>query len=101
MPKASTKSYALRIEGPLVKPLQALKKQHRRSLNAEINAALEAWVAAQQLAAPSEAAPDKPDDAAPVETNGKQPTARKQSRRKRQGASEEGAPAEQTDVAGA
>src|SRR5215472_4160238 len=45
MKKTTTKSYALRIDGPLVKPLQELKKQNRRSLNAEINAALEAWVA--------------------------------------------------------
>jgi len=41
----STKSYALRIDGPLVKPLQELKKRNRRSLNAEINAALDAWIA--------------------------------------------------------
>ena len=45
MKKTTSKSYALRIDGPLVKPLQELKKQNRRSLNAEINAALEAWVA--------------------------------------------------------
>jgi hypothetical protein len=101
MPKASTKSYALRIEGPLVKPLQALKKQHRRSLNAEINAALEAWVAAQLPATPPDAAPDKPDDAAPAEVNGKQPTTRKQPRRKRQGAPAEEAPVEQSDAEGA
>jgi len=40
-----SKSYALRIDAPLVEPLQKLKKQNRRSLNAEINAALEQWVA--------------------------------------------------------
>jgi hypothetical protein len=44
MKKSSAKSYALRIDAQLVKPLQELKKQHRRSLNAEINAALENWV---------------------------------------------------------
>ena len=58
MKQATTKSYALRIDGPLVKPLQELKKQNRRSLNAEINAALEAWVAnAQRQTAAAEAAP--------------------------------------------
>ena len=45
MKRTTTKSYALRIDGPLVKPLQELKKRNRRSLNAEINAALEAWLA--------------------------------------------------------
>src|SRR5215467_13879456 len=48
MKKPTTKSYALRIDGPLVKPMQELKKRNRRSLNAEINAALEAWVAGDQ-----------------------------------------------------
>jgi hypothetical protein len=43
--KAKHKSYALRIEAHLVEPLQRLKKNNRRSLNAEINAALEKWVA--------------------------------------------------------
>jgi hypothetical protein len=45
MKKTAAKSYALRIEPQLVKPLQDLKKHNRRSLNAEINAALETWVA--------------------------------------------------------
>jgi hypothetical protein len=44
MKQTASKSYALRIEAALVKPLQELKKQNRRSLNAEINAALEAWI---------------------------------------------------------
>jgi hypothetical protein len=76
MKKVTTKSYALRIDGPLVKPLQELKKQNRRSLNAEINAALEAWVAGaqQQPAAPAAAAPEV---AAP-----KQARAKKQAKRK-------------------
>ncbi|HEX6510856.1 MAG TPA: hypothetical protein VF157_01040 [Chloroflexota bacterium] len=43
--KTKEKSYALRIDALLVEPLQKLKKHNRRSLNAEINAALEAWVA--------------------------------------------------------
>jgi len=46
---SKSKSYALRIEGHLVEPLQRLKKQHRRSLNSEINAALEAWIAVPGL----------------------------------------------------
>ena len=41
MKKPATKSYALRIDAQLVKPLQELKKQNRRSLNAEINATLQ------------------------------------------------------------
>jgi len=45
MKPGKNKSYALRIDAPLVEPLQKLKKQNRRSLNAEINAALEQWVA--------------------------------------------------------
>lgn len=44
MKKSAAKSYALRIDAQLVKPLQELKKQNRRSLNAEINAALENWI---------------------------------------------------------
>ncbi len=43
--KSKAKSYALRIEAHLVEPLQKLKKRNRRSLNAEINAALEQWIA--------------------------------------------------------
>src|SRR5580765_460291 len=46
MKRSTAKSYALRIDGPLVKPLQELKKRNRRSLNAEINAALDAWISA-------------------------------------------------------
>jgi hypothetical protein len=85
MPKVSTKSYALRIEAPLVKPLQALKKQHRRSLNAEINAALAAWVAASREPAPQpDATPAEPAVATPEENNVTPPVARKQSRRKTQ-----------------
>ena len=42
--KLKAKNYALRIDPALVEPLQALKKANRRSLNAEINAALEVWV---------------------------------------------------------
>lgn len=45
MKKSKPKSYALRIEAHLVEPLQKLKKQNRRSLNAEINEALEKWIA--------------------------------------------------------
>jgi hypothetical protein len=44
MKKSGAKSYALCIDAQLVKPLQELKKQNRRSLNAEINAALETWI---------------------------------------------------------
>lgn len=49
MKQAKQKSYALRIEGHLVEPLQKLKKQNRRSMNAEINAALEAWVSSNPV----------------------------------------------------
>ena len=66
MKKTTTKSYALRIDGPLVKPLQELKKQNRRSLNAEINAALEAWVAiARGQKATAEVASSKKSAKAP------------------------------------
>ncbi len=50
MKQVASKSYALRIEAALVRPLQELKKQNRRSLNAEINAALEAWVERARVA---------------------------------------------------
>jgi hypothetical protein len=84
MKKATTKSYALRIEAPLVKPLQELKKQNRRSLNAEINAALEAWVAGahRQTATAEVAPPTKSDEPPQPETAPSQPRARKQSKRK-------------------
>jgi len=84
MKKTTTKSYALRIEGPLVKPLQELKKQNRRSLNAEINAALEAWVAGahRSTAAAEVAPPSKSAEAPSPETVPSQPRARKQSKRK-------------------
>jgi hypothetical protein len=97
MPKTGTKSYALRIEGPLVKPLQALKKQHRRSLNAEINAALAAWVTASQAPA-TDAASVKSGDLAPGEGDAKHPTSRRPSRRKSESSPAENAPHEQTQV---
>jgi len=50
MKKPAAKSYALRIDAQLVKPLQELKKQNRRSLNAEINAALENWLVHSRVA---------------------------------------------------
>jgi hypothetical protein len=50
MKKSAAKSYALRIDAQLVKPLQELKKQNRRSLNAEINAALETWIVRSRAA---------------------------------------------------
>jgi hypothetical protein len=50
MKKPAAKSYALRIDAQLVKPLQELKKQNRRSLNAEINAALETWIVSSHAA---------------------------------------------------
>ena len=56
MKRDKAKSYALRLEVGLVDPLQRLKKQNRRSLNAEINAALEAWVGR----APAEGEPPTP-----------------------------------------
>jgi hypothetical protein len=78
--KTTSKSYALRIDGPLVKPLQELKKQNRRSLNAEINAALEAWVAiargqkspAAKVASSSKS--PKVSRTEPVEVDAAQPT---------------------------
>jgi hypothetical protein len=83
MKKMATKSFALRIEGPLVKPLQELKKQNRRSLNAEINAALEAWVAAAnrqvttpEVASLSSAEPSR-TEAAPSRPRAKRPSKRK------------------------
>jgi hypothetical protein len=60
MKKVAAKSYALRIDAQLVKPLQELKKQNRRSLNAEINAALETWIVQSHSIEPAN------DDAAPV-----------------------------------
>ncbi|MGH2366182.1 MAG: hypothetical protein ACRDHX_16240 [Chloroflexota bacterium] len=45
MEQGKSRSFALRIEAHLVDPLQKLKKQNRRSMNSEINAALDAWVA--------------------------------------------------------
>jgi hypothetical protein len=50
MRKSAAKSYALRIDAQLVKPLQELKKLNRRSLNAEINAALETWIVQSRAA---------------------------------------------------
>jgi hypothetical protein len=84
MKKTTSKSYALRIDAPLVKPLQELKKQNRRSLNAEINAALEAWVAGahKQDDAPEVAVASKPADTAQTEAVPSQPRAKKQSKRK-------------------
>jgi hypothetical protein len=84
MKKTQTKSFALRIEGPLVKPLQELKKQNRRSLNAEINAALEAWVAAaahQQTTTP-EVAPASTAGVSQTEAAPSQPSVKKPSKRK-------------------
>ena len=85
MSKMTTKSYALRIDGPLVKPLQELKKRNRRSLNAEINAALEAWVATAHVNNPTSgvASPNNPPaDSSQVEAASRQPRARKPSKRK-------------------
>jgi hypothetical protein len=85
MKKATTKSYALRIDGPLVKPLQELKKRNRRSLNAEINAALEAWVATAHGNNPSpevESPSNPPADRSQVEAAPRQPRVKKPSRRK-------------------
>jgi len=87
--KKATKSYALRIDGPLVKPLQELKKRNRRSLNAEINAALEAWISAtrERTATPEDAssksAEELPSDAAkPSDAATKPPGAKRRSKRK-------------------
>jgi hypothetical protein len=96
MKKTTTKSYALRIDGPLVKPLQELKKQNRRSLNAEINAALEAWVAAAHtpnttLAAA--ASSSKSVDGSHAEVAPTQPRAKKQAKRKSANATVESAAA--------
>jgi hypothetical protein len=82
MKKPATKHYALRIDGPLVKPLQELKKQNRRSLNAEINAALEAWVAAphngtSEVASSSKSAEASQTEAAPRQSRTRKPTSRK------------------------
>ena len=87
MKKATTKSYALRIDGPLVKPLQELKKRNRRSLNAEINAALEAWVAGaqRQTATPEAASATSSGNASPVEAAPKQARAKKQAKRQTSG----------------
>src|SRR6516165_2594071 len=98
MKKTTTKSYALRIDGPLVKPLQELKKQNRRSLNAEINAALEAWLAAAdtQKATSPVASSSKSTESAQTETTATptQPRARKPSKRK----SADRAPEAETNV---
>jgi hypothetical protein len=62
MKQTTGKSYALRIEAQLVRPLQELKRQNRRSLNAEINAALEAWIARSlKPGTTSEATANAPD----------------------------------------
>lgn len=84
MKKTATKSYALRIDAPLVKPLQELKKQNRRSLNAEINAALEAWVVAahSQATPPEVASSTKSSEGTRREATPKQPRSRKQPKRK-------------------
>jgi hypothetical protein len=83
MPHPAPKSYALRIDGALVKPLQALKKQNRRSLNAEINAALEAWIAASRGSdPPSDSASLKPADDTPSSAEVSPPTAAKEPKRK-------------------
>jgi hypothetical protein len=66
MKKVTTKSYALRIGALLVKPLQELKKRNRRSLNAEINAALEGWIAQAHPAAPAATEATSADPAAGV-----------------------------------
>ncbi len=59
MKDAKEKPFALRIEARLVEPLQKLKKNSRRSLNAEINAAIEAWLGRgrEEEAKPEEPAP--------------------------------------------
>jgi hypothetical protein len=83
MKKATAKSYALRIDGPLVKPLQELKKQNRRSLNAEINAALEAWVAGAHAEHATPASGSSSKSAEDLQTEAAtQPPARKRSKRK-------------------
>jgi|SRR5215470_16573078 len=83
MPHPAPKSYALRIDGTLVKPLQALKKQNRRSLNAEINAALEAWIAASRGSdPPSESPSPKPADDTTNSAEVSPPTAAKEPKRK-------------------
>ena len=84
MKKPTTKSYALRIDGPLVKPLQELKKQNRRSLNAEINAALEAWVAGAQrpVATPEVASATSSTKTLQAEVAPKPARAKKPSKRK-------------------
>jgi hypothetical protein len=71
------KNYALRIDAHLVKPLQELKKQNRRSLNAEINAALAQWVAhpkgfhTETQVAPSQSVPDTHTDPKPKQVRAK------------------------------
>lgn len=69
--KQKSKSYALRIEAHLVEPLQKLKKRNRRSLNAEINAALEQWVAGTPKATRAKAA--KAAAAPAIETSPAEP----------------------------
>jgi hypothetical protein len=74
MKKSAAKSYALRIDAQLVKPLQELKKQNRRSLNAEINAALEAWIV---RARPADTSPVPPTPAAAGASKDKRKPTRK------------------------
>jgi len=76
MKKAAAKSYALRIDAQLVKPLQELKKQNRRSLNAEINAALENWIVRSR---PGDTPPIPPTPAAANGSKAKQKPTRKRS----------------------
>jgi hypothetical protein len=72
MKKPAAKSYALRIDAQLVKPLQELKKLNRRSLNAEINAALESWIV-QSRSAASARENTPPVPSTPEAINGSKP----------------------------
>ncbi|MHB8618162.1 MAG: hypothetical protein ACYDAG_01100 [Chloroflexota bacterium] len=81
MKNTKGKSYALRIEAHFVEPLQKLKKRNRRSLNAEINAALEDWVSrsGQPAGDRAEVTLNGSEDAAEGAPKRKSPPAKKQS----------------------
>ena len=80
MKKSAAKSYALRIDAQLVKPLQELKKQNRRSLNAEINAALETWIL---QAHPADNVDDTATPVSPSAVEVAEPKAKRKATRKR------------------
>jgi hypothetical protein len=90
MKKSGAKSYALRIDSQLVKPLQELKKQNRRSLNAEINAALETWI---HQAHSADTPHEEPSPTPPPAVAASGPREKRKSTRKRPAGQTEATPA--------